>query len=188
MPEALDPGSWLRDHGDYLYRYALFRARDPHQAEDLVQDTLLAAIRARERFKGDSSVRTWLTGILNHKYLDQLRKQVRERVEENSTLDRAEPEAEPSSWNADPAALLERKEFRETFHDCLTRLNRRMFEAYSLREIDNLETDIICNQLGVTATNLRVTLHRAREQLRICLEKNWFGRHKQVAGRKETAS
>lgn len=69
---------WLNEHGDYLYRFALARLRDPHQAEDAVQETMLAAIKSNN-FEGDSSARTWLTGILKHKIIDLQRKQIREQ-------------------------------------------------------------------------------------------------------------
>jgi len=75
---ALCPETWLDEHGSALYRYALLRLRDPHKAEDAVQETLLAALAARERFTGGASVRTWLTGILKHKVMDQFRHDLRE--------------------------------------------------------------------------------------------------------------
>src|SRR3569623_1509754 len=73
-----DPALWLDNHGDALYRYALLRLRDPMLAEDMVQETLLAAVEARERYAGDASERTWLLGILKHKLIDQLRKKQHE--------------------------------------------------------------------------------------------------------------
>ncbi len=72
------PEQWLDAHGDALYRYALVRLRDAHKAEEAVQETLLAALQARERFSGGASVRTWLIGILKHKILDQFRREARE--------------------------------------------------------------------------------------------------------------
>src|SRR5215218_10549615 len=77
---AADPRAWLADHGDYLYRYALAAARDREAAEDLVQETLLAAWRARAEFAGRASERTWLTAILKRKAVDWLRRRVRERL------------------------------------------------------------------------------------------------------------
>ncbi|MHC4684776.1 MAG: sigma factor, partial [Planctomycetota bacterium] len=73
-----NPERWLEDHGDYLFRYALVRLQDREIAEDMVQETLLAALRAREKFQARSSVRTWLVGILKHKVLDHFRKSYRE--------------------------------------------------------------------------------------------------------------
>ncbi|MGS7457366.1 sigma factor, partial [Mycobacterium tuberculosis] len=70
---ATNPHDWLNEHGNYLYRFALARLRDPHQAEDVVQETLLAAIK-NPNFAEQSSPRTWLTGILKHKIIDCMRK------------------------------------------------------------------------------------------------------------------
>jgi RNA polymerase sigma-70 factor (ECF subfamily) len=72
------PEEWLDAHGDALYRYALLRLRDAHNAEEAVQETFLAALQARERFAGGASVRTWLIGILKHKIMDQFRRELRE--------------------------------------------------------------------------------------------------------------
>jgi len=71
MATMPDPATWLDQHGNALYAYALMRVRDASIAEDLVQDTLLAAIKSVDRFKGESSERTWLIGILKHKVLDR---------------------------------------------------------------------------------------------------------------------
>jgi RNA polymerase sigma factor (sigma-70 family) len=68
----------LDSHRAYLYRYAMQQLRDANGAEDVVQETLLAALESRSAFAGRSSLRTWLTGILKHKILDLIRKQVRE--------------------------------------------------------------------------------------------------------------
>lgn len=75
-----DPKTWVEEHGNYLFRYALIRVRNETVAEDLVQDTLLAAFQGKERFSGQSTERSWLTGILKHKVLDHFRRQARERT------------------------------------------------------------------------------------------------------------
>ena len=75
---ASDPERWVDEHGDILYRYALERVRKPDIAQDLVQETFLAAVRTHERFRGGSTVRSWLCGILKHKICDYYRKRGRE--------------------------------------------------------------------------------------------------------------
>ena len=72
------PETWVNEYGDFLYRFALSRVKDPSVAEDLVQETFLAALRARENFKGRSAGRTWLIAILKHKIVDYIRKKIRE--------------------------------------------------------------------------------------------------------------
>jgi RNA polymerase sigma-70 factor (ECF subfamily) len=79
VPAAkIDPRSWVDEHGDCLYRYALVRVRTPEVAEDLVQETLLVAVRSQDKFAGRSSVRSWLVGILKNKVVDYYRKLGRE--------------------------------------------------------------------------------------------------------------
>lgn len=183
-----DPETWLAQHGDILYRYALPRLRDPHLAEEAVQETLVAALQARTRFSGRSSERTWLVGILKHKIIDHFRRTKREqpmedlaewseaRVEEAEAGIWPQPQAPaPQEWGADAPAAIERKEFQAALADCLTRLPRRAAEAFALRELEELSTAEICKALGVTPTNVWVMLHRARAQLRQCLETKWFG-------------
>jgi RNA polymerase sigma-70 factor (ECF subfamily) len=73
-----DPASWVDLYGDLLYRFALSRVKDPSIAEELVQETLLAALKSRANFQGRSTARTWLIAILKHKIVDHIRKRVRE--------------------------------------------------------------------------------------------------------------
>src|ERR1041385_4877957 len=70
---------WVDTHADYLFNFAIGQLRDANHAEDLVQDTFLAAVKAQDGFRGKSSARTWLVGILRHKIYDYLRKTCRER-------------------------------------------------------------------------------------------------------------
>ena len=188
--KSADCAAWLDEHGDYLYKYAVFRLRDDTAAEDCVQETFLAALRAYEKFEGRGSERTWLVGILKHKIIDHFRKVEREApigedVEEGPehleyfertdqwaghwNADRA-----PSDWHATPAELIERADFWKVFNDCLTPLPQRTVSAFTLREVDGLKSEEICEILGISANNLWVMLHRARLHLRNCLEVNWF--------------
>src|SRR5688572_2814348 len=74
----IDPTKWVDEHGDYLFRYAIVRLRDETLAEDIVQETLLAAIQSLASYSGKSAERTWLTGILKHKIIDYYRKNSRQ--------------------------------------------------------------------------------------------------------------
>lgn len=188
---SADPGLWLERHGDYLYRYALFRLRDASAAEDAVQETLLAAFQAHEGFAGRGSERTWLTGILKHKIVDHFRRASRqtpasqlgdERLEHPELFRSASDEwtghwwdtKAPVDWRADPARLCEQTEFWEVFRECLSPLPERVASAFLLREVDGLESAEICEVFQITTNNLWVMLHRARAHLRRCLELNWF--------------
>ena len=73
-----DPEQWVELHGDYLFKYALMRLRDPARAEDAVQETFLAALKGGKRFAGRSAEKSWLVGILKNKIFDHYRKASRE--------------------------------------------------------------------------------------------------------------
>jgi RNA polymerase sigma-70 factor (ECF subfamily) len=171
-------------HGDALFRFAMSRVRDRGLAEELVQETFLAAFRARDRFAGRASERTWLSQILKNKIIDTYRRRSRkegsrEFVAGDETIeslfnDRGHWREGPPSWNPDPHALVERDEFLVVLAECLRGLPPRQADAFTLRVMDETGTEEACKVLDVTATNLGVLLHRARLRLRKCLELNWF--------------
>jgi RNA polymerase sigma-70 factor (ECF subfamily) len=176
--------SWVDRYGEILYRFALVRVKDPAMAEDLVQETFLAALRGRENFQGRSSLKSWLVAILKHKIVDHIRKRVKEKVLENfdsqadqveaSFDDRGKWEFRPQNWSVNPVKLYQQKEFMDILYRCLAQLRGRQAEVFMLREIDGLSTDEICKELNITATNSWVMLYRARMGLRRCLEENWI--------------
>ena len=177
------------DHRGYLLRFALLQLRDPHLAEDAVQETLLAALSARENFAGRSSLRTWLTGILKHKIVDLQRRQA--RATPIGDLVRAEVEREtaefdvlfrerddhwetpPQDWG-DPEQALQDKRFWQTFELCAQTMSAAVARVFLLRELQGLTTEDICKELGITPTNCWVMLHRARMAFRLCLEQRWL--------------
>jgi len=177
-----EPANWLADHGDSLYRYALGQLRDHQVAEDLVQETLLAALKARNSYSGQASVRTWLIGIMRRKAVDEFRRRGRQvDAKQNdataieSFIDaRGKWKFAPRAWGSDPSQLAENQEFWAVFANCRGQLPPTLAEAFGLRELESLDIAEICNILEITATNLSVRLHRARLALRQCLEKHWF--------------
>jgi RNA polymerase sigma-70 factor (ECF subfamily) len=181
-----DPSEWVDRYGNYLFRYAMLRLRDRSTAEDLVQETFLAALKDHGSFSGQSSESTWLVGILKHKIADHFRHQAREAPLEESDL-RDQPDSSPfdgsghwtsgpTDWGGNPADLYREKKFLAQFTKCLSALSPNHANAFTLREIEGADTGEICKVLNVTETNLWVILHRARMLLRRCLEANWFER------------
>ncbi|ACT51039.1 MULTISPECIES: sigma-70 family RNA polymerase sigma factor [Methylovorus] len=183
-----DPHAWLAEHGDYLYRFALARLRDTHQAEDVVQETLLAAMQSAS-YAGQSAPRTWLVGILKHKIIDLIRKQMREQPVEGLGEDLPdEPgmdeffDEDNRHWNDKPQSFgmpensLEQKQFLTILQDCMDRLPKKLAALFMLREVQEEENEIICKELDISSTNAWVMLYRARMGLRKCLELHWLGR------------
>lgn len=181
--DTLDATRWLADHGDYLFRVARRQLHSDEQAEDAVQETLLAALTARERYVGDASPRIWLTGILKHKIVDQIRRQVREvelprDTEGEEMVDLLFQSdghwAEPIRPWGNPQAEAELVQLRRALEECASRLKPLMAQVFSLREAGGMETGAICKELGITPTNCWVLLHRARIHMRQCLEAGGF--------------
>ena len=180
-----EPEDWLEEHGSALYSFAYLHVRDMHRAEDLVQETLLAALKGRERFQGNASVRTWLTGILKHKIMDEFRRQSREAPTPDSPEEAweaaeakrvAESFNENGHWSHPPADWGDseqdytRDQFWSLIERCLAALSPRMARLFVLRELWEMETEEVCKELEITSTNLWTTLHRARLGMRQCLE------------------
>lgn len=165
-------------HGDALFSFAMTRLRDRDLAEEVVQETFLAALKTRDRFTGASTERTWLVGILKNKIVDRIRKAARERPVQVTAADDETAAAlfDRGYWRTTPQAWppgAEDREFREALDRCLQRLPDRLGLALRLREADGLETEEICNILDVSATNLATLLYRARARLRQCLDATW---------------
>lgn len=173
----------------YLLRYAGLQIRDAAAAEDLVQETLLAAIEGGARFSGQSSIKTWLTGILKHKIIDHLRRQNREQpLLGESDSERSEADVvdalfaadghwreAPGNWEK-PDQAFENRQFWEVFQACASMMPARMARVFTMREVMELSTEEICKELNITTTNCWVMLHRARLILRECLNSKWFGK------------
>jgi len=185
----VNPVEWIEEYGNYLLRYALCYVRGQEVAEDLVQETFLAALQSQGSFAGKSTEKTWLVGILKHKLIDHYRKtsrysQLEDNVEINSVKDGFvrtgrwtgfwNPGSEPQGWHLNPACTAERQAFREVLNSCLSQMTPRMAAAFQLREVEQLSTKEICELLGVSERNLWVMLHRARQLLRRCIELKWL--------------
>ena len=178
------PEEWVDRYGDYLYRFALARTRNAERAEELVQETFLAALRSRRNYKQQSSPRTWMTAILKHKIVDHLRKANREQSwSDENALDREIDEMfdraghwamRPRRWKTHPGDHFEQKEFLRILYECLAGLPQRIAQVFMRREMEDASTEDICQEMGITSTNCWTMLYRARTRLRRCLQHNWF--------------
>ena len=179
-----DPDQWVDRYGDLLFCYALRFVDQREIAEDLVQDTFLAAWHGRDRFDGRSKFETWLVSILKHKIYDRLRRPIRE----HASLDEAAAESgvfffdqhgswrkKWGRWSTKPDDTVENLEFWEVLHKCVGELPKDLGQAFRLKLLSTESTAHICETLELTPGNLSVRLHRARLLLRNCLQLKWFG-------------
>ena len=173
--EIQRPPDWIKEHGDSLFRFAIMRVNDENLAADLVQNTLLAAIVAKDSFQGKSSVKTWLLGILKHKIMDHFRLKKKESVLQEAELDSLGPSdfstvgtwsEKPKSWNMSPEKVLENENARRMLWDCIESLPTRMRLLCVLREIDGESTETICEKMNLSVSNFSVLLYRTRHKLR----------------------
>lgn len=187
---APEPPQWLARYGNELYRYALARVAGAHAAEELVQATLLRALQALSSFRGEASERTWLFAILKRQVLDYYRRQAHrpevslaELAPEGPTEADFFEEADghwraaqaPTSWQTADGAL-EQAELQAALHRCQERLPARHGTVFALRFVEELPAEEICRALSLSAANYWVIVHRAKLQLRRCLEQHGLGR------------
>jgi RNA polymerase sigma-70 factor (ECF subfamily) len=172
-----------------MLRFARLQLRDDAAAEDAVQEALAAALVNADKFGGRASAKTWVFSILRHKIVDVIRSQSRSinvssLMAEDASFDEAfdalfkanehwQPEARPRDWG-DPEATLSERQFWAVFDACLEHLPEKTARVFMMREFLELETTEICQELSISGDNLYVILHRARNSLRLCLDKSWF--------------
>lgn len=194
---AIDPEQWVDEYGDYLYRYAMSRLRDPSAAEEVVQDTFLAGIRKQDQFAGTGSQRGWLMGILKRKIIDFVR--ARSRREQRFGEDELDPTAllfdENGRWKAGvlpqiaPDTQVESRELWGVVRECLKHLPAGQADVFVLSVMEEMESDEICKELEITSSNLWVRLHRARLGLAKCVGAKWFdGENSQLGTRSKHLS
>ncbi|MBA7520431.1 RNA polymerase sigma factor YlaC [subsurface metagenome] len=173
---------WVETYSSDLYSWAYHKVSDAELAKDLVQDTFLAAAEKIDGFKGESSPKTWLFSILNNKIIDIYRKKVNQPANmENKTFSNFfdkdgnwQYEKRPQEWHEDEGHLLDNDEFKAVLHKCLDALPEKWNACVRLKYLMNKNGEEICQELGIAPTNFWQIVHRAKLQLRDCVEKNWF--------------
>ena len=183
----LNPHQWVAAHADYLYAYAITRVNDDELAKDLVQETFLAALEKVSNFEGKSSERTWLTAILKNKIIDVYRKKssglknIDVKEAEHEQVDFFDEdtghwttEHGPREFGIEDKDHLVNKEFDHILQKCMQKLPALWMAVFTMKHIEEEATDTICAELKVTASNFWVIIHRAKLNLRACLQKNWI--------------
>lgn len=181
----LNPKQWVKNYADTLYRFAVLRVNNEETAKDLVQETFLSALKNVENFRGEISEKNWLFTILKNKIIDHYRKKATSLVSQidelletaNAYFDEEDHWKEstcPNDWKTDYSSPVESEEFQEILNKCLGKLSELMKIVFTMKYMDEKESEEICKELQISSSNYWVIMHRAKLQLRSCLEKNWF--------------
>jgi RNA polymerase sigma-70 factor (ECF subfamily) len=184
MPDhKINPDNWINQYSDYLFNYTITRVKDRETAQDLVQDTFFAGLKSMKNFKGEASERTWLVSILKRKIIDHYRKINSKKGQAEVRMSFSNDPENEGDWLeqrvADPydktaEDTLENTELGSAIHNCLDKLPEKQAQVFKMKTILGYDTEAICNELNITASNLWVIIHRARTALAGCLEKNWY--------------
>lgn len=183
---SLDPTRWVDLYADDLFRLAMYRLNDASICEDLVQETFLSALKARNEFKGESSEKTWLTAILKHKIADVFRRKKQQEILiqtewehilfENDPYDTHWKKNEvPTNWDGNAEEKLIGREYIQVLRNCISRLSGIQQSLLQNKFFEEKKGDAICKEMNLTPSNYWVMMHRINLQLRKCLEQNWFG-------------
>jgi RNA polymerase sigma-70 factor (TIGR02943 family) len=183
---SCDPMCWVEAYSDALFRYAYARIGDREEAEDIVQETFFSGLKNLDNFRRDCSEKTWLYNILKNRIIDFYRKKATRRKVSDLVDDQEfysdyfksdgfwDEALMPKPWNKDADQDLSNEEFLKVLAFCMDRLPDLWSSVFSLKNMDDKTTEEICKDLDITSSNLWVIIHRAKLQLRGCIEKNWF--------------
>lgn len=182
MKPTLQADEWVNKYADMLYNYTITRVNDKGTAEDLVQDTFLSAWRAKDSYNAEASEKTWLFAICKNKIIDHYRKKStgKEQYAELDTTSHFFDDAEhwtkqdqPNEWGISYTSTVETKEFYGILEYCKKKLQEMQRNVFVMKYMEDLEAEEICKVLNISSSNYWVIIHRAKLQLRKCIEQNW---------------
>ncbi len=180
---TLNAEDWIEKYGDLLYAYARVRVSDTVIAEDIVQETFLNAWKNKASYKGIASEKTWLFAICKNKIIDHYRKRSNSPVSYGDTdntnqyFDDRQHWATgkgPGEWGVNYKQPVETKEFYKMFESCKEKLQELQRSVFVLKYLEDADAKEICKVLNISSSNYWVLMHRAKLQLRECIEKNWI--------------
>ena len=182
--KASEINQWVQLYTENLYSWARYKVSDAELAKDLVQDTFLAAVEKYDGFKAESSPKTWLISILNNKIIDYYRKKVRQPISKEidsfskffETNGDWHDSQKPKNWQLDEKEehLLDDNDFQKVLKECLESLPEKWGTCVKLKYLGGKNGEEICQEIGITPSNFWQIVHRAKMQLRGCVEENWF--------------
>jgi len=180
---SIDLSEWVEKYTADLFSWACYKVSNEELARDLVQDTFLAVAEKKSDFKGNSSPKTWLFSILNNKIVDHYRKKIHEPVKfENQHFslffdeDKSwQDNRKPKNWQVENEEhLLDNHEFRLVLKNCLDALPENWNICVRLKYLTEKSGEEICQELDITPSNYWQIIHRAKLQLRDCVENKWY--------------
>lgn len=182
MTRIHDLTAWVEAHTEEMVRWAIQKTSSEEVARDLVQDTFLAAAEKYENFQGKSSPKTWLFAILNNKIVDHYHRQVKqptlsadnlfsEVFDENGSW---QPQRVPRDWGQEEEHLLDNEDFKDVLRKCMEALPGNWYSCIRMKYLMNKSGNEICQELEIAPTNYWQIIHRAKLQLRQCIENNWY--------------
>jgi len=187
---SLEPQNWVKNYSDYLYNFAYYRVNKQELAEDLVQDTFLAGISARDTFKGQASEKTWLVSILKNKIIDHYKKASTKNETplqlntyeapsydhffDKKRMGHWQKDTSPKDWGDSTESLAETKEFYNILEKCTAALPAKWQGVFKMSLLDDKDSGLVCKEFELSSSNFWVIMHRAKLQIRECLEKNWI--------------
>lgn len=185
---AIDAAALAEAWRQPMLRFALLHLQPPEEAEDAVQDALLALLGAQPAALTQGDARHYLFGILKHKITDRLRAKYRPEVGyqeafedelDNVLFDARghwQPGVAPAPWNS-PEGELQNSQFFAIVDLCVHKLPPKVARVFSMKELLECDSAEVCDTLGLTKTDYWQCMSRARKQLQICLHQHWFGTH-----------
>ncbi|MBI4788868.1 MAG: sigma-70 family RNA polymerase sigma factor [Chloroflexi bacterium] len=154
-------------HENRVYTLALKMLRQPVDAEDVLQETFISALRGLKTFRGDASFSTWLYRIAYNATLMKLRRSS-PVVSLDATLegDESEMPRDLSDWTHDPEIVLLNQETQRAMQAAVETLSPALRSVFVLRDLDGLSTEETATVLAVSTQVVKTRLHRARLILR----------------------
>lgn len=175
--DRIHPEQLVDDHSDYLLSFAMSKLRDIDLAKDLVQDTFVSALTKLDSFEQRSSLRTWLTSILNRKIIDHWRRAETRYTDPISSFFDQDNKARHwllDKYGDDSIRNMEQtiteEESIQELKECLDTLPEKWSGIMSSKYLEEKESDQICNEYDITPSNLWVIIHRTKLLLRDCLK------------------
>ena len=172
-----DPAAWRALMEEYVPRltaYAQRMVKERGQAEEIVQEAIVAVHAGFATFEGRCSIKSWLYRAVHNKAIDELRRakrfvEVDEQAEDGAweaRFDQRHWRTPPGQWEGGAGAQIDARRVLDTVDRTLQTLPHLHREVLLMKEVHGLAPDEICEALGISPANLRVCLYRARRALR----------------------